>query len=98
MAKTIKKDTIYAKGIEIGIYTEDFQNEYNSLTDIAKFKSDDPNNSIRNWMRNKETLEFLGIWEQLHNPDFKPIEFDGFKIRSISTLIVNCTVLLLCRK
>ena len=35
------------------------------MTDIAKFKSDDPNNSIRNWMRNRETLEFLGIWEQL---------------------------------
>lgn len=37
------------------------------------------NNSIRNWMRNRETLEFLGIWEQLHNPDFKPVEFDGFR-------------------
>ena len=79
MAKTIKKDTLYAKGIEIGIYTEDFQNEYISMTDIAKFKSDDPNNSIRNWMRSRETLEFLGIWEQLHNPNFKPIEFDGFR-------------------
>jgi len=77
--KTMKKDTIYAKGIEIGIYTKDFQNEYISMTDIAKFKSDDPNNSIRNWMRNKETMEFLGIWEQLHNPDFNPIEFDGFR-------------------
>lgn len=77
--KTTKKDTIYAKGIEIGIYTKDFQNEYISMTDIAKFKSDDPNNSIRNWMRNKETMEFLGIWEQLHNPDFNPIEFDGFR-------------------
>ena len=75
----MKKDTIYAKGIEIGIYTKDFQNEYISMTDIAKFKSDDPNNSIRNWMRNKETMEFLGIWEQLHNPDFNPIEFDGFR-------------------
>ena len=77
--KTMKKYTIYAKGIEIGIYTKDFQNEYISMTDIAKFKSDDPNNSIRNWMRNKETMEFLGIWEQLHNPDFNPIEFDGFR-------------------
>lgn len=79
MAKSIKKETIHAKGFEIGIYTEDFQNEYISMTDIAKYKSDDPNNSIRNWMRNRETIEFLGIWERLHNPNFNPVEFDGFR-------------------
>ena len=44
MAKSIKKETIHAKGFEIGIYTEDFQNEYISMTDIAKYKSVDPNN------------------------------------------------------
>jgi len=79
MSKSIKKETIHAKGFEIGIYTEDFQNEYISMTDIAKYKSDDPNNSIRNWMRNRETIEFLGIWERLHNPNFNPVEFDGFR-------------------
>lgn len=79
MAKSIKKETIHAKGFEIGIYTEDFKNEYISMTDIAKYKSDDPNNSIRNWMRNRETIEFLGIWERLHNPNFNPVEFDGFR-------------------
>ena len=49
------------------------------FTDIAKYKSDDPNDVIRNWMRNRDTIEFLGLWEQLNNPNFKPVEFDGFK-------------------
>ena len=53
--------------------------EYISLTDIAKYKSEAPNDVIKNWMRNRETLEFLGLWESLHNPDFKPVEFDGFR-------------------
>lgn len=73
------KDTIHAKGLNIGIYTNDFENEFISLTDIARYKSDNPSDTIRNWMRGKETLAFLGLWEELHNPDFKPIEFDGFK-------------------
>ena len=78
MAKIIK-DTIKAKGIDIGIYTEDFQNEFISLTDIAKYKSDDPTAVIQNWMRGRDVIEFLGLWEMLHNSDFKPIEFEGFK-------------------
>jgi len=73
------KETIHAKGIDIGIYTNDFQNEFISLTDIAKYRSDDPNATICNWMRNRDTLEFLGLWESLHNPNFKPLEFEGFK-------------------
>lgn len=78
MGKVVK-DTIHAKGIDIGIYTEDFQNEYLSLTDIAKYKSDDPTAVIQNWMRSRDVIEFLGLWEMLHNSDFKPIEFEGFK-------------------
>lgn len=78
MTKIIK-DTIRAKGIDIGIYTEDFQNEFISLTDIAKYKSDDPTAVIQNWMRGRDVIEFLGLWEMLHNSDFKPIEFEGFK-------------------
>ena len=78
MAKIIK-DTIHANGIDIGIYTTDFENEFISLTDIAKYKSDDPTAVIQNWMRGRDVIEFLGLWEQLHNPDFKPIEFEGFK-------------------
>ena len=73
------KDTIRAKGLEIGIYTNDFNNEFISLTDIARYKSDNPFIVVCNWMRDKETLEFLGLWEKLHNPDFKPIEFDRFR-------------------
>ncbi len=72
-------DVIHAKGIDIAIYTEDFNNEFISLTDIARYKSDEPFIVINNWMRGKDTIEFLGLWEQLHNPDFKPIEFDRFR-------------------
>lgn len=72
-------DTIHAKGFEISVYTEDFKNEFISLTDIAKYKSDEPNNVIRNWLRNRDTIEFLGLWEQLNNPNFKPVEFEGFR-------------------
>ena len=82
MAKKPVKETIHAKGFEIGIYTNDFENEFISLTDIARYKSDDPNATICNWMRNRETLEFLGLWESLHNPDFKPLEFEGFRTQA----------------
>ena len=79
MARKPVTDTLHAKGIDISIYTLDFENEFLSLTDIAKYKSDDANATICNWMRNRETIEFLGIWESLHNPDFKPLEFEGFR-------------------
>ena len=55
------------------------EDDYISLTDIAKFKSDDPTAVIANWMRNRNTIEYLGIWETLYNPDFKPLEFEGFR-------------------
>ncbi len=79
MAKAIKKDTIHAGGIDIGIYTTDFKNEYISLTDIAKYRSIQPSITIHNWLRGRDVVEFLGLWESLHNPDFKLIEFDKFK-------------------
>ena len=75
----LKKDTIEAKGFSIQVYTEDFKNDYISLTDIAKYKSDEPNDVIRNWLRSKDTIEFLGLQEIINNPNFKPVEFDGFK-------------------
>lgn len=74
-----KKDTIEAKGFAIQIYTEDFKNDYISLTDIAKYKSDEPFIVINNWLRSKDNIQFLGLWESMHNPDFKPIEFDRFR-------------------
>ena len=75
----VKKDTIEAKGFAIQIYTEDFKNDYISLTDIAKYKNkEEPNVVVSNWMRNYNTIEYLGIWEQLNNPDFNPLEFEGY--------------------
>lgn len=54
--------------------------DYISLTDIARYKdSERTDYIIQNWLRNRNTIEFLGIWEQLNNPDFNPIEFDGIR-------------------
>ncbi|MBE5954568.1 MAG: KilA-N domain-containing protein [Lachnospiraceae bacterium] len=78
MGKMVK-EVIHAKDIDISIYTTDFENEYISLTDIARYKSDEPKDVIQNWMRRKDTIEFLGLWEMLHNPNFKGVEFDAFK-------------------
>jgi len=55
------------------------ETDYISLTDIAKFKSSEPTEVIANWMRNRNTIEYLGVWETLYNPVFKPLEFEGFK-------------------
>lgn len=78
MGKIIK-DTIHANGVDIGIYTEDFENEFISLTDIARYKSDDPTAVIQNWLRNRDVIDFLGLWEKMHNSNFKPLEFEGFR-------------------
>lgn len=79
MIKKPVKETIHAKGIDIAIYTDNFQDEFISLTDIARYKSDEPKDVIKNWMRSKDTIEFLGLWESLHNENFKGVEFDSFK-------------------
>jgi hypothetical protein len=64
---------------EVKVKTTD-QRDFICLTDIAKSKNPDhPDDLIRNWLRNRNTLELLGIWEQLHNPDFNPVEFDGIR-------------------
>src|SRR3972149_8370991 len=64
---------------EITIQTRDAE-DYISLTDIARYRDAERTDYIiQNWMRNRNTIEFLGIWESLNNPGFKPIEFDGFK-------------------
>ena len=61
----VKKETIEAKGFAIQIYTEDFQNDYISLTDIARYKSDEPSDVIKNWMRRKDTISwFMGKLKQ----------------------------------
>lgn len=79
MIKKTVKETIRAKGIDIAIYIDNFQDEFTSLTDIARYKSNEPKDVIKNWMRSKDTIEFLGLWESLHNRNFKGVEFDSFK-------------------
>ena len=75
----VKKDSLSAKGLSIQVYTEDFMNDYISLTDIARYKSDEPSDVIKNWMRRKDTIEFLGLWESLNNINFNSVEFDRIK-------------------
>jgi hypothetical protein len=66
-------------GNEITIITKE-QKAYISLTDIAKYKnSESPADIVKNWMRSRSTIDFLGLWENLNNPDFKLVEFDQFK-------------------
>ena len=79
----IKTDVLHVKGIDVGIYSEDFRNEYISLTDIARYRNtEDPRFAIQNWMRNRNTIEFLGLWESLHNPDFNRVQFDTFRVEA----------------
>ena len=76
----VTKEHISAKGFAIQIYTEDFKNDYISLTDIAKYKNnDDPRFVIQNWMRNRNTLEFIGLWEVLNNENFNRVQFDTYR-------------------
>ena len=66
--------------LEIGIYTKDFENEFISLTDIAKYRNnDDPRFIIQNWMKNRHTIDFLAAWENLHNPNFKRVHLHTFR-------------------
>ena len=72
------KAIIHANGIDIRI-SSSVESDYISLTDIARYRSDDPTAVIQNWLRNRNTIEFLGLWEKMNNPNFKPLEFEGFK-------------------
>lgn len=75
----IVKSTINANGIEIRVSSTD-ESDYISLTDIAKKRNPEfPADVIKNWMRSRSTIEFLGLWEKLNNPNFKLVEFDQFK-------------------
>ena len=74
-----KKNEIIVKDVAIKTMSKDGI-DYISITDIARQKNaTDPNGVIANWMRNRNTVEFLGIWETLHNPNFNPLEFEGFR-------------------
>ena len=77
-----KKSVIEVRGAAITIVSQKEQ-DFISLTDIARFKSGDRfDDLIRNWLRNRNTVEFLGVWERLNNPGFNPVEFDGIRIQA----------------
>ena len=74
-----KSQKINVKGTEILVYTENLD-EYISLTDIARYRDAERSDYIlQNWMRNRSTIEFMGLWEIFNNPEFNSIEFDGIK-------------------
>ena len=76
---TPKNKKIDVQGREVVINTVNNE-DYISITDIAKYKDEERTDYIiQNWLRNRNTIEFLGIWEKLNNPDFNPIEFEGFR-------------------
>ena len=81
-------EKIEVQGREITIISRERQ-DYISLTDIAKYRNkDDPFAIINNWMRSRSTIEFIGLWEKLSNPDFKPLEFERFKSEAGSNYFV----------
>ncbi|MDR2599609.1 MAG: KilA-N domain-containing protein [Oscillospiraceae bacterium] len=74
------KGKISAKGAEITVLSKGKDDDFISLTDIAKYKNPDfPADVIKNWLRTRFTIDYLGAWEQLYNPNFKLVEFDQFK-------------------
>ena len=77
---TSRKSIVNVQGTTVSIVRTG-NDDYISLTDIAKYKNPDhADDVIRNWLRNRNTIEFLGVWERLNNSDFNPVEFDGIKI------------------
>jgi hypothetical protein len=87
--KPTSKSTLLVKGTAVTVLSRQ-ADDYISLTDIAKHKEPDrADQVIQNWMRNRNTVEFLGIWENLNNPDFKPLEFEGFRNRAGLKITLN---------
>ena len=79
----MKKEIITVQNVEIAISQQE-KEDYICITDIAKAKSDNSRAAdvIKNWLRSRNTLEYLGTWEQIYNPDFKVVEFDHFKMQT----------------
>jgi len=77
-----QKTTLNVQGLNVVILSKK-GSEFISLTDIAKYRNNvEPFSVINNWMRSKSTIEFVGLWEKLNNADFKPLEFDRFKVEA----------------
>ncbi len=77
------KQSITIKDIEVKIRTSKDNNDYICLTDMAKIKNpSEPDAVVANWMRVRYTIDFLGIWERVYNPNFNPLEFEGVRYES----------------
>lgn len=77
-----KKSTIAVQGADITVLSGQ-ASDYISLTDIAKFKNAEHSDDvIRNWLRNRNTVEFLGVWERRNDVKSNPVEFDGIRIQT----------------
>lgn len=73
------KETLNVNDLQISILSNDNINDFISLTDLARYKNAEfPKDVIKNWMRNRSTIEFLGLWEMMHNSNFKGVDFDSF--------------------
>lgn len=84
----MNKKSIIVQGREIVFFSKE-EEEYISLTDIARYKNpEEPKDVVKNWLRSKNTIEFLGLWERLPNPGFKGVEFDPFMYQAGSNSFV----------
>ncbi len=79
MRRSMGKSSINIEGVDVVLVKQGGE-DYISLTDMARYKNlDRTNYIIQNWMRTRYTIEFIGLWEKIHNPNFKSIEFDAFR-------------------
>lgn len=79
MENELYKETLNVNNISIAVLSNDNINDFISLTDLARYKNSEfPKDVIKNWMRNRSTIEFLGLWEMMYNPNFKGVDFDAF--------------------
>lgn len=77
--KELYRETLNVNNIAISVLSNDNINDFISLTDLARYKNSEfPKDVIKNWMRNRSTIEFLGLWEMMHNNNFKGVDFDTF--------------------
>ena len=77
-----KNKTINVRGTDIILF-ENNREDFISLTDIARYRDAERSDYIlQNWMRNRSTIESIGLWEQFNNPDFNSIEFDGISMKT----------------
>lgn len=83
---------IHADGVDISVVTTvGSEDDYISLTDMARRKNPvAPKDVVKNWLRIRSTIEYLGLWEELNNPNFKRVEFDSFKNRAGENALIHC--------